>query len=378
MRGRGRRSGRCRLSDAGMRLPASGEHLHPVDFPLAAAIDADSGRFVWRFTAGARIDSAPTLYEDRVIFGCRDGYVYSVRASDGALAWRLRIASDPRRIVACGRLESAWPVIASVLLRDGVIYATAGRSSYLDGGIGLYRIEAGTGKILSRTPIYSPDPETGKQPKHTAPAFVPGARADILTSDDDHVYLREMAFSGQGLELNEGKPHLFTLTDFLDASWPHRSYWIFGTKVSVATGCSGRDRNLIYGRLLVFDDATIYGYGRQQVHWSNQLQDGAYRLFAVQRGEQKPQWERRLGIRVRAMALADDVLFAGGPNAETGVWSVDHEKDAGAVVMVVSASDGSELGRCPLESSPAFDGMAAAYGRLYISTEDGAVVCLAE
>jgi outer membrane protein assembly factor BamB len=349
-----------------------------VDEHSVSAIDADSGRFVWRFTAGARIDSAPTLYEDRVIFGCRDGYVYSVRASDGALAWRLRIASDPRRIVACGRLESAWPVIASVLLRDGVIYATAGRSSYLDGGIGLYRIEAGTGKILSRTPIYSPDPETGKQPKHTAPAFVPGARADILTSDDDHVYLREMVFSRQGLELNEGKPHLFTLTDFLDASWPHRSYWIFGTKVSVATGCSGRDRNLIYGRLLVFDDSTIYGYGRQQVHWSNQLQDGAYRLFAIKRGEQKPQWERRLRIRVRAMVLADNVLFAAGPSAETGVWSVDHEKDAGAVVMAVSASDGSELGRCPLDASPAFDGMAAAYGRLYISTEDGAVVCLAE
>jgi hypothetical protein len=85
-----------------------------------------------------------------------------------------------------------------------------------------------------------------------------------------------------------------------------------------------------------------------------------------------------LRIRVRAMVLADNVLFAAGPSAETGVWSVDHEKDAGAVVMAVSASDGSELGRCPLDASPAFDGMAAAYGRLYISTEDGAVVCLAE
>jgi hypothetical protein len=187
-----------------------------------------------------------------------------------------------------------------------------------------------------------------------------------------------MVFDEQGIELKEGKPHLFTLTDFLDASWPHRSYWIFGTKVSVATGCSGRDRNLIYGRLLVFNDSTIYGYGRQGVHWSNQLQDGAYRLFAIKRGEKKPQWEKRLKIRVRAMVLANDVLFVAGPSAETGIWSLDHEKDAGAVVMAVSSSDGSELTRCKLDALPMFDGMAAAYGRLYISTEDGAVMCLAE
>ncbi|MBN2314560.1 MAG: PQQ-binding-like beta-propeller repeat protein [Sedimentisphaerales bacterium] len=349
-----------------------------VDEHSITAIDADSGRMAWQFTAGARIDSAPTLYEGRVLFGCRDGVVYCVRASDGRLCWRLRIASDARRIAACGQLESATPVIGSVLIRDGVVHATAGRSSYLDGGIELYRLDAETGKILSQTPIYSPDPETGKQPAHTAPAFVPGARADILTCDDDYIYLRDTVFDKKGAEQKEGKPHLFTLTDFLDGSWPHRSYWIFGTKLSVATGCSGRDRNLIYGRLLVFDESTIYGYGRKQVHWSNQLQDGICRLFAINRGEQKPQWEKRLNIRVRAMLKADDVIFAAGPRAETGVWSIDNEKDAGVVVMAFSASDGSELAQYPLDGSPLFDGMAAAYGRLYISTEDGAVLCLGE
>ena len=311
--------------------------------------------------------------------------MYSLRASDGQLIWRLRIAGNARRIAACGQLESALPVIGSVLLRDGIVYATAGRSSYLDGGIGLYRLEAETGKVLSRTPIYSPDPETGKQPRHTAPAFMPGARADILSSDEDHIYLRDMVFSvrspqddGQGVELAEGKSHLFTLTDFLDDSWPHRSYWIFGTQCSLSTGCSRRDKNLIYGRLLVFDNSTIYGYGRQQVHWSNQLQDGTYRLFAVNRGEQQPRWQKRLNIRVRAMVLADNILFAAGPRAETGVWSVDHEKDAGVVIKAISISDGSEAAQCPLDSSPVFDGIAAAYGRLYISTEDGTLLCLAK
>ncbi|MHC4179211.1 MAG: outer membrane protein assembly factor BamB family protein [Planctomycetota bacterium] len=147
-----------------------------VDEHRIAAVDADSGRSLWSFTAGARVDSPPTLYRDRAIFGCRDGYVYSVRLSDGALAWRLQAARRLGRVVTNGQLESASPVHGSVLIEDGVAYFTAGRSSYLDGGIELYRVEPGTGKTLSRTPIYSPDAQTGRQPKQFAPSAMPGAR----------------------------------------------------------------------------------------------------------------------------------------------------------------------------------------------------------
>ena len=81
-----------------------------VEEHRVCAIDADSGRSVWHFTAGARVDSPPTLSQGRAIFGCRDGYVYSLRASDGALAWRLRAARAERHIAACGRIESASPL----------------------------------------------------------------------------------------------------------------------------------------------------------------------------------------------------------------------------------------------------------------------------
>ncbi len=51
-------------------------------------LDAATGRDVWSFTAGGRIDSAPTYHEGTLIFGARDGWVYCLRASDGKLAWR--------------------------------------------------------------------------------------------------------------------------------------------------------------------------------------------------------------------------------------------------------------------------------------------------
>jgi len=344
-----------------------------VDEHRVWALDADSGRPAWGFTAGGRVDSPPTIYRGRAIFGSRDGCVYSVRASDGELAWRLQTARAQRRITAYGQLESVSPVHGSVLIDDGAAYFTAGRSSYVDGGIDLYRLEARTGKTLSRNRIYSPDPETGKQPKQQGPAYMPGALADILSCDDEYVYLRDAVFGKDGGDRAKTSPHLFTLTGFLDDSWAHRSYWAFGTRCSISTGCSGRDRNLISGRLLVLDKATIYGYGRARLHWSNQLQDGPYRLFAVKRGETKPRWEKRVGLQVRAMVLAGKVLFAAGPPVKKGQWP---KEDGEAILIAFSASDGTELAQYRLDSTPVFDGMAAANGRLYLSLENGRVLCM--
>jgi len=348
-----------------------------VEEHRVCAIDADSGRSIWDFTAGARVDSPPTLYANRAIFGCRDGYVYSLRTSDGTLAWRLQAARTERRITACGQLESASPVHGSVLVQDGAAYFTAGRSSYLDGGIDFYRLEAQTGKTLSITRIYSPDSETGKQPEQYGPAYMPGALGEILTSDDQYVYLRDMVLDKRGGSQPKGNPHLLTLTGFLDDSWAHRSYWIFGTHCSVATGCSRRDRNLVSGRLLVFDRANIYGYGRKTYHWSNQLQDGAYRLFGVKRGDGTAQWAKPVPVRVLAMVLADKVLFVAGLPAETGNGPEGRDKNQEALLMAISATDGTELARYRLDSAPVFDGMAVANGRLYLSLENGQVLCMA-
>ncbi|MFP4056794.1 MAG: PQQ-binding-like beta-propeller repeat protein [Candidatus Brocadiia bacterium] len=350
--------------------------LASVDEHAVCAVDADTGRAAWRFTAGARVDSPPTLHRGSAIFGCRDGCIYSVRASDGALAWRLRTAGAERRVTAWGQLESVLPVHGSVLVREGVAYCVAGRSSYLDGGLDLYRLDPGTGEVLSRRRIYSPDPETGRQPEQYGPCYMPGALADILTSDGQHVYLRDAAYDLQGRKQPQGKPHLLALTGFLDDTWPHRSYWIFGTRCSIRTGCSGVDRGLVYGRLLVFDDEMVYGYGRANVHWSNQLQDGPYRVFAVKRGESKEQWTRRLATPVRAMVLAGKVLFAAGPATDVRGEDESTEEEAEGLLVAISAEDGSEMARWPLDAPPVLDGMAAAGGRLYIALHSGHLVCM--
>ena len=77
--------------------------------------------------------------------------------------------------------------------------------------------------------------------------------------------------------------HLFSPTGFLDDSWWHRSYWVYGR--SFAQGAGGwplAGRFAPGGRLLVFDDTLVYGYGRRPdlYKWTAPLE---YHFFASQK-----------------------------------------------------------------------------------------------
>ena len=83
-----------------------------------------------------------------MLFGCKDGSVYCLRAEDGALAWRYRASAD-RRHMALEQLESVWPIHGSVLVENGVVSFVAGRSVFLDGGLRFFRLDAATGKKIA-------------------------------------------------------------------------------------------------------------------------------------------------------------------------------------------------------------------------------------
>ena len=73
------------------------------------ALDAATGNEVWSFLSGGPVDSAPTIHGGLIVFGCSDGYAYCLRAEDGALAWRRRLAPAERWMADNGILESVWP-----------------------------------------------------------------------------------------------------------------------------------------------------------------------------------------------------------------------------------------------------------------------------
>ena len=84
-----------------------------------------------------------------------------------------------------------------------------------------------------------------------------------------------------------------------------------------------------------------------------------------------------LPIHPRAMLKAGDVLYLAGYPAESTIPHFYGEpiKDPG-ILLQIDAASGEILSQTDLPASPTFDGMSAARGKLYVSLENGSVMCL--
>ena len=376
-----------------------------IDTHTVHALDAATGTARWAYTAGGRIDSPPIVADGLAVFGAADGWVYCLRVDSGKLVWRYRAAPIDQRMTAFGQLESVWPVHGSVLVQDGVVTCAAGRSSYLDSGIYLLRLDLETGRRLAQKRIYSREPTTGEQPGEPIMFEMPGALSDILSSDGELVYMRHLAFDPGDLSAREAKPHLFSPAGFLNDDWWHRTYWIWGTHYYCGyIGWRFAGFETPAGRLLALDDTTVYGFAR---HSSRARGAGAqaYELFAVDRASlplpEAPDYARagrpynrsrrgarELGIAfrwtagvpvlARAMVCAGDALcIAGLPEHALKSASAFSGKQGGGMCLV-STADGQVLQDCRLESPPVLDGMAVVDGRVFMSCQDGHVRCFGD
>jgi outer membrane protein assembly factor BamB len=390
--------------------------LASVDTHTVHALSASDGAPIWQYTTGGRIDSSPTIYKGSLLVGSADGWLYCLRATDGVLAWRFRAAPKDRLVSVYDQLESAWPVHGSVIVQNDTIYVTAGRSSYMDGGIVLYRVNPATGEPLSRTMLYHLDPDTGEQLTEENRFNMDGTTSDILIGDGESVYLKYFAFGPDGKAVPEANNHLFSITGLLVEEWFVRSYWIVGKgKPGAGWGnWAQAATSFPAGRILCFTDDTVYGYGRVEVASGavgHRLD--AYHLFSAAReipatpqptpnrkpGAKKPGnpqvpskapplWSNTDSLIVRAMAMGGERIAVAGPvdlgkKTEGAALAFENESDAlaafegkkGVFLRIVNAADGKTVSQIGLPAMPAFDGMSTANGKLYISLQDGTVAC---
>ncbi len=275
-------------------------YVSQIDAHTVHALDAKTGETAWSMTVGGRVDSPPTIWNGRAIFGCADGNVYCVAADSGELAWRFRAAPANRRTMVFEQLESLWPVPGSVLVEEGVASFVAGRSAFLDGGMHFYRLKADTGEVVAHKIIDDRDPETGGDLQDRIQTLqMPVALNDILSSDGNFTYLRSQKIADDGTRVEIGPisgnaallggtqagegAHVFAPMGFLDDTWFHRSYWVYGR--NFAGGHNGYHQAGKYapaGRILVFDKENVYGYGREPKYlkWTTTLE---HQLFSASR-----------------------------------------------------------------------------------------------
>ena len=275
-------------------------YVSQIDQHTVHALATADGQPQWSFTTGGRVDSAPTYWKGRLLFGSADGYVYSLRATDGELIYRYRAAFTDRRLMAFEQLESVWPVPGTVLVQDDILHFAVGRSSFLDAGIRMFRMEARSGTKLTETVMDDKDPDTGGDIQGRLKTLqMPVGLNDIMTSDGQFVYLKSQKFDKDGKRLEIGPVsgnaveqgaaqggedrHLFAPTGFLDDTWFHRSYWVYGK--NFAGGHNGyfqAGKFTPSGRILVFNKDEVFGYARepQYYRWTTPLE---HQLFAAGR-----------------------------------------------------------------------------------------------
>ena len=408
-----------------------------VDAHTLHAFDAATGAPAWTFVAGGRIDSPPTVSGGRVLLGSADGRVYCLRATDGALAWSFLAAPADRRIGCFNQVESAWPVHGSVLVHDGVAYATAGRSTYLDGGIRVWGLDPATGRIVHRTTLSGPFPDGTNLVRDVA-FYVRGANSDVLVAEGGFLYMRHKRLTASLEEKDypdlssKGEAdvglHVFSTAGLLDGSWYNRAFWMYakrwpgfqlanqapksGQILAVGETATyavqpfvrrnvhspmffpGKDGYLLYADRNGNEPQIVGEEGsRPPVEWLPQSEYergggrspeklgnpafGLDKMTGYTRAE-PPLWKAWIPVRIRAMVKAGDALFAAGPPDEFDEKDpyAAFEGRKGAKLVTFAANDGKQLAELALDAAPVFDGLIAARGALYLAAEDGTLRCL--
>ncbi len=340
------------------------------------ALDAASGAPRWRFKANARVDTPPTLYRGLCLFGAKSGEVYCLRAADGALVWRLRVAPIDERIVAYGQLESPWPVPGSVLVVDDTVYFAAGRQSLAARGLVVCAVDPRSGERRWVTRL-----DSVPQDNFYASNGLEFDNFDLLHLEDEGIGMSRWVFDRKTGDMSVALWDVFARVDTGGgAAMVPPGCWTYAPRNQKRAATFEPLRPLV-----VFRDNVLYG--------SSEDKSSLYRRdFRLDDGEKfdkkwKTGWAGSKAARDGKEAWRSQRLAKG---AKWNVGVFDSKQDIVALALArnrvyavgsqgalraIDKTTGAVVARAQLPI-PARDGLAIAAGQLVLSTLDGRVVCV--
>ena len=347
-----------------------------------------------------------------MLFGSDDGWVYSLDANTGQLAWRFRAAPEERYIHVEGQINSAWPSAAGVIVDGGIAYCAAGLIPY--DGTYLYALDMKTGKAVWAKRIGDAE-QQGGSPQGTmalagdtlvVPSFIgQGSRAyrkangeaipwyvgsrKFWTYGTDAVADGDVWFYGgsrHGNDTDENKrrdagARPFTVMD-IKTGWVYAAGDKKGGQIA---------RNLIapvLGKTIIVGDGVAY----DRVKYCEMLLKDPVKTDETQAWS-VPLWSHS-ERKTSALALAGDVVLAGGNSQAVAFEWLELGKEAGrpkpqhpepcrhaagetsAVVAFEAKAGGKELGRVTVPGTILRNSLAVAGGKVFVVTEEGSVCCL--
>ena len=143
-------------------------------------LDAKTGKEQWSFFTEGPVRFAPTVHEGRAYVGSDDGRIYCLNAANGEVIWKVRVGPRDYRIAGNGRVISAWPARAGVVIQDGVAYTAGGM--FPSEGVHICALELETGKILWRQ-VQTDLPAQGYMLASPTRLYVPTGRNNPVILD---------------------------------------------------------------------------------------------------------------------------------------------------------------------------------------------------
>ncbi|MBT4821057.1 MAG: PQQ-binding-like beta-propeller repeat protein [Lentisphaerae bacterium] len=110
------------------------------------ALDAATGKEIWRFFTGGPVRFAPAIWRERLFAVSDDGCLYCLDARTGDLLWSMQAGPGPERMIGNGRLVSRWAARGGPAIRDGVVYFAAG--PWPVEGVYVYAVECASGRVV--------------------------------------------------------------------------------------------------------------------------------------------------------------------------------------------------------------------------------------
>lgn len=299
-------------------------------------VDTRTGTERWTFITDGPVRIAPTISNGRVYFGSDDGHAYCVDAKSGKQLWKSESVQAEQHILNNGRFISHWPCRTGVLVEDGTAYFGLSllpwRQSYLvavDAESGMVSGDGRFTRVLVNQTL-----EGGLLLRGNALIALRGRVSPFLFDRQDGSDIGEVKGGGGGVFAT-----LNANGDLLHGPG-NKTGWIAESSLQTrktTTKFDGRIGVVAIqeGNLFLSDDAVAAVHGTNKVSWETP--------------RSKP----------TDIVVAGNVAFVGG----------DGE------VSALRLTDGKEVWREAVNGR--VFGLAVADGRLFVSTDEGAICCFA-
>ncbi len=339
------------------------------------AIRLDNGREEWSFFTEGPVRFAPAVDGERVFAGSDDGRLYCLSAKDGKLLWKFSGGPKDERMFGNQQMISRWPLRSGVAVDRGIVYLSAGM--WPNEGVYFYGLDAESGEVVWKNETSGIDYLTQPHPPSVAVTGV--APQGYVLGNEEQLFLPTgrnvpAAYDRDGGQLLYYRSRPTTWGDRWGGAWNMLSDGLlFGWRCHIAPDTNVRlgefsphkddgivafdaktgivRRDFPGKRRAVASDGTLYMSGSGAVD--------AYEFESWTRGA-KPadctKWSVPHG-RAYGMILAGNTLVVGGQESVTAISA-----DTGQVVWQDQV-DGQARG------------LAAADGRLLVSTTTGQIVC---